>query len=335
MPSTRRFHFRDTGALAISLVIGTVLSLSFSSPARAELANVDGTLPLDLVTGSRLLAVEHYSDGIHEVTNGPSNMSSLLGYSVEIENNPGATFDPDTQSIYFLTGMFSGCTLHKFLPGTNTRTTVAPITDLGAPVTWCWGLTSLGDNTALIGVNSILYDVNLTTGAISSPRSLPFMGSGLAIDPATGNLYVGRANGEIYRADVTRTTATLTLITSVADTTDGSGQNLKGFAIDTDSTLFYISTWVPKLFSLDLNDLTAPVKDYGYFRPDPTGPIYGMDALAMIYTPLPTPEPGDPDATESLAATGAGLDFPIGLATGAFGIVVASLGFAFRPRRRS
>lgn len=263
---------------------------------------VDGSLPLDLVTDSRLLVVEHYSDGLHEITGGPGSMTELLPYSVLSENNPGATYDPDTENVYFLTGQFTGCTLNKFVPATTTRTTVAPVTDGGSTVTWCWGLTTLGDNTALIGVNSTLYDLNLSSGALSSPRSVPFMGSGLAYDPGTGDLYVGRANGEIYRAEITATTATLTLVTSVADTTDGSGQNLKGFAIDTDSTLYYISTWVPKLFSLDLTDLTAPTKDYGYFRSDSSGPIFGMDALAMIYTPLPDPPANE--ATEELPATG-------------------------------
>jgi hypothetical protein len=158
----------------------------------------------------------------------------------------------------------------------------------------------------------------------------------MAFDPSSSDLYIGKVNGELYRADVTESDVTCTLVTTLGDTIDGSGQNLKGFTFDSDGTLYYISTWVPKLYSLTPSDLANPVYFYGDFRFTPADEPLPLESLVMIYAPLPPipePEP-QPEPNPEMSQSGAAVDAALpttgvdaGLATGVgvAGLIVGGL----------
>jgi hypothetical protein len=161
----------------------------------------------------------------------------------------------------------------------------------------------------------------------------------MAYDPSTGDLYIGKNNGELYRAEVS----------PLVDVVDGGGENLKGFTFDTDGTLYLISRWAPQLFSLTPADLTQPVNRYGEYRFSPSDSALPIDSLVMIYTPLPEPEPepepespsSDSPASSALPTTGVDTQIAILAATiGAAGIlsglafVLARRGSVLGARRR-
>jgi len=147
----------------------------------------------------------------------------------------------------------------------------------------------------------------------------------MAFDPSSDDLYIGKANGELYRADVTASDVTCTLVATLGDTIDGSGQNLKGFTFDTDGTLFFISTWAPKLFSLTPSDLTNPVYAYGDFRFTPADQPLPLDSLVMIYTPLPQPEAPQGSAAGDASLPTTGVDVGLEAGAGTVGLLAGGL----------
>ena len=313
-----------------------------ASAAQAATTTVDGSSALDLVDGSRLLAIESYHDKLYEITAGPLNTTVEADSSFSVDYNLAATYDPTADLVYFLTNAFSGCFLNKFDPDTSTQTPVISISSGTSPLSKCWGLTTLGGETGLLASDTTLFDIDLSTGAVSAPREIPCAGSAMAFDPASSDLYIGKVNGELYRADVTESDVSCTLVTTLADTIDGSGQNLKGFTFDTDGTLYYISTWVPKLFSLTPSDLTNPVYFYGDFRFTPAGEPLPFDSLVMIYTPLPEPDPELPQNSAgidtALPTTGmsaSNATFVVGVGHSAVGIGIVCLAIIRRRARRS
>jgi hypothetical protein len=295
---------RRIAAAGTAAVIAAGFILTGSIAAHAALVTVDGTQPLDLVDGSRLLAVEHYSDRIYDVTSGTENTTVVVTSTRLVEHNKGATFDPTSGKVYFLTGSFMGCALNVFDPETSTQSLVVTLSANGtSPLTSCWGLTTLGGGTGLLAAGSTLYDINFTTGVLSSPREMPCPGTSIALDPSTGTLYSGTNGGQFYQVDVIEPEVTCTLITTFSDVVDAGTENLKGFTFDTDGTMYLVSRWAPQLFSVKVADLTAPISSYGSFRFYPGDSPIPLDSLVMIYTPLPSP-PGDGGATEQLASTG-------------------------------
>ena len=235
-----------------------------------------------------------------------------------IDYNLGATFDPTSGTVFYLTGSMAGCALNYFDPDTSTNSLAFTLSAGSGPFTGCWGLTTLGGGTALLAIQDTMYDLNLTTGEVSTPRAIACRGSSMAYDPSTGDLYIGKNNGELYRAEVT----------PLVDVVDGGGENLKGFTFDTDGTLYLISRWAPQLFSLTPADLTQPVNRYGEYRFSPSDSALPIDSLVMIYTPLPEPEPepespsSDSPASSALPTTGVDTQIAILAATiGATGIL--------------
>ena len=310
-----------TAVVAVGIVIGS------SVGANAALVNIDGTLPLDLVADSRLFAVESYSDRIYELTDGPKNAVVDANASIAIDYNLGATYDPDSGLVYFITGGFTGCALNKFDPETSTKSLVVTLSTGGSPLTGCRGLSTRGGGTGILAAGSTLYDINLVTGALSSARVNPCPGASIAFDPTTEILYSGKNNGEFYRVDFSETDATCTLVTTLVDVVDGGGENLKGFTFDTDGTLYLLSRWAPQLFSFTPGDLDEPVNYYGDVRFTPADPPLPLDSLVMVYTPLPEPLEDGP-AVAALSRTGFG---PVGY--GLFGSVLMAAAVAIAVAR--
>lgn len=285
-------------------LVAAAMILMGSVAAHAALVTMDGTQPLNLVEGSRLVAVEQYSDTIYEISDGTENTTVVAASTRAVEYNRGATFDPTSGQVYFLTGSFTGCALNTFDPETSTQSLVATLSANGStPLTSCWGLTTLSGGTGLLAAGSTLYDINLTSGALSSPREMPCQGSSIAYDPSTGTLYSGQNGGQFYQVDVIEPDVTCTLITTFSDVVDGGTENLKGFTFDTDGTLYLVSRWAPQLFSANVADLTAAISSYGHFRFNSGDSPLPLDSLVMIYTPLPSLT-GDGGVAEQLASTG-------------------------------
>ncbi len=327
--STRVLRF--VPALAAAVALGLVVG---SASAAAAVTTVDGNLPLDLVDGSRLFGIEQYHDKVYEFTAGPLNTTVASDSTFFVQYNLAATFDPDSGKVYFLTGSQSGCALNYFDPDTSSHSLVVTLTAGGPPLTGCWGLTTLGGGTALLAAGSTLYNLDLTSGALSSPRSTPCPGSSLAFDPSTGDLYSGKNTGELYRMTVTDAEASCDLVTTLVDVVDGGGENLKGFTFDTDGTLYLLARWAPKLFSLTPADITAPINYYGDLRYSSSDPELPIDSLVMVYTPLPDP-PGD----DLSASSGATVQLPTtGVPTGALatgGALLVALGVTLFVVRRA
>lgn len=311
---SRRFIPALAAIVALGLVAG-------SASAASAVTSVDGTLPLDLVAGSRLFGIEQYHPAVYEFTAGPRNTTLVAPSTVAVEYNRGATFDPDSGLVYYLTGAQIGCGLYSFNPTTSTASFVTTILLNSSPLTGCWGLTTMGGGTALLAAGNYVYDYNLVTHTLSTPRFSLCPGSSLAYDPSTGDLYSGKNNGELYRLTLSADTVTCDLVTTLVDVVDGTSENLKGFTFDTDGTMFLLSRWAPKLYSLTPADLTAPINYYGDLRFSPADAELPIDSLAMVYTPLPNQV--KQNVTPELPSTGVPMD-----------LIVAGGGLAVARRAR-
>jgi hypothetical protein len=112
---SRRVVRRFASVLA-SGVVAFAMVVSGASASQAATTTVDGSLALDLVDGSRLLAIESYHDKLYEITAGPLNTTVAADSSFSAQNNLAATYDPTADLVYFLTNAFSGCFLKRLTP---------------------------------------------------------------------------------------------------------------------------------------------------------------------------------------------------------------------------
>jgi hypothetical protein len=94
-----------------------------------------------------------------------------------IDYNLGATFDPTSGTVFYLTGSMAGCALNYFDPDTSTNSLAFTLSAGSGPLTGCWGLTTLGGGTALLAIQDTMYDLNLTTGEVSTPRAIARRGN--------------------------------------------------------------------------------------------------------------------------------------------------------------
>lgn len=283
-----------TMSLTIALSASVVTLLVVAPPASGVEEGVS------LVDGSRLIGVQSYSDETYDLTGGVHAARELGTASRVVENNLAATFEPLTDSIYFLTNAFVACELNRLDLADETVELVGSVTFNGTTLSGCWGLTTLAGPTASLAAGSSIYSVDLTTGVASAPRETPCRGFGMALDPTSAILYVGDAIGGLWSIGEESPGGSLvcTFIRDYPMVNHDSGQNFKGMAFDSDGTLYTLAHWPPALFSLDPDDESGAVTAYGDLRIDAASSPLPIESLSVAYTADPVREedptlPGD------------------------------------------